>query len=619
MNFISPKRFFIVTFTLFILSVPQASPGLDLIVEHNPSDPAHFSTIQAALDYARDQLTGSPAAAFRVVVKAAGVGAPYTDTITPISNVPIIGSETARTFLSGGPGPLIAMNGVSNVTIKNFTITGAVGIAVTNSSSVTIANNIFNTFGSGVVNTAVQVQGSPSTAVVNNTFYRNATAISSNDDILITNNIFFGNYTAVSTAATLSRVTYNAYYGNTFNGIIPLDVSSLPNSIVTNSNPLFADPDNYDFHLRSGSPCHTYGDGNAGNPNYPNAFNPAFADMGAYGGPASDTIPAMVTGLAAAKGVTDNSIALSWSLTSNYQVSGYHVYYGTAPGNRNGTGASEGDSPLTFPQGTNSATLSNLPLIEPPTPGVVSGVRLTPLFSSLRVDWTPDSNATGYRIYHSTSSFTAESLPATFLQVDGVDESSAFIPGLTNGVTYYVAVSAVAQSPCFLTVTAFYAGDGTPGVSNESAFAPEVLQARGQSKEGVSSTTVSATPAPVPLGNYFGNFNFGGCFIATAAYGCYSAPQVQALRDFRDRFLLSNSPGRAFVASYYRYGPYGAAFINSHPWCKPVVRLLLLPLVVGAMFLLHTPLPAKCIVMVGILLMSGTIIWRKKRGAAKDE
>jgi hypothetical protein len=72
MNFTTPKGFFIATFTLFVLSVPQASPALDLIVEHNPTDPSHFTTIQAAIDYARGQLTGSPAnnTTFRVVVKA---------------------------------------------------------------------------------------------------------------------------------------------------------------------------------------------------------------------------------------------------------------------------------------------------------------------------------------------------------------------------------------------------------------------------------------------------------------------------------------------------------------------------------------------------------------------
>ena len=47
----------------------------------------------------------------------------------------------------------------------------------------------------------------------------------------------------------------------------------------------------------------------------------------------------------------------------------------------------------------------------------------------------------------------------------------------------------------------------------------------------------------------------GGRFVATAAYGSRSHPDVVALRRFRDEVLVRSAPGRAFVAAYRVLGP----------------------------------------------------------------
>ena len=71
----------------------------------------------------------------------------------------------------------------------------------------------------------------------------------------------------------------------------------------------------------------------------------------------------------------------------------------------------------------------------------------------------------------------------------------------------------------------------------------------------------------------------GNCFIATAAYGSFLAPEVELLREFRDRFMLTNAPGRAFVSFYYEYSPPLANFIGQHDSLRAAVRVVLTPVV----------------------------------------
>lgn len=65
-----------------------------------------------------------------------------------------------------------------------------------------------------------------------------------------------------------------------------------------------------------------------------------------------------------------------------------------------------------------------------------------------------------------------------------------------------------------------------------------------------------------------------GCFIATACYGADNAPDVLALRVFRDKVLLSSEAGRAFVRFYYLLSPPIANMIASRNFSRSVVRHL---------------------------------------------
>ena len=85
-------------------------------------------------------------------------------------------------------------------------------------------------------------------------------------------------------------------------------------------------------------------------------------------------------------------------------------------------------------------------------------------------------------------------------------------------------------------------------------------------------TTTTTTSPPPP----------GGCLIATATYESELSPEVQFLRGFRDRQVLSTFSGsefmKAFNAWYYSFSPSVASFIANNPTVRGAMKILLYPL-----------------------------------------
>ncbi|HNS32356.1 MAG TPA: cohesin domain-containing protein [bacterium] len=69
-----------------------------------------------------------------------------------------------------------------------------------------------------------------------------------------------------------------------------------------------------------------------------------------------------------------------------------------------------------------------------------------------------------------------------------------------------------------------------------------------------------------------------GCFIATAAFGSPFERHVKLLRQFRDRYLMTNAAGRAFVRWYYRHSPRYAKIIAGNEVLRTGTRIALIPL-----------------------------------------
>jgi hypothetical protein len=183
-----------------------------------------------------------------------------------------------------------------------------------------------------------------------------------------------------------------------------------------------------------------------------------------------------------------------------------------------------------------------------------------------------------------------------------------------------------------LTITSTTGGTvTTPGVGTFTRDAGTVVNLVATSNAGYRfvnwtgdvGTIANANDATTTItmnGNYSIVANFkavggggGGCFIATAAYGTPMADQVQTLREFRDKYLLTNPLGQAFVDFYYEVSPPIAEFITEHPSLKPIVRAGLVPAVAMSTVAINTTPAEKIAIAVLLILVSVALVMRAVR------
>ena len=127
------------------------------------------------------------------------------------------------------------------------------------------------------------------------------------------------------------------------------------------------------------------------------------------------------------------------------------------------------------------------------------------------------------------------------------------VSGLTNGQRYYFAVGVVDKANNVGFVTKF----------NNRCFS---IDDRNDCHEAIPEEVLGLI-----------NKDFD-CFITTATYGTSFHPKVKVFREFRDRFLRTNGPGRFIIENYERYSPSVALWILQHPKSRGLVRTLLWPL-----------------------------------------
>ncbi len=126
-----------------------------------------------------------------------------------------------------------------------------------------------------------------------------------------------------------------------------------------------------------------------------------------------------------------------------------------------------------------------------------------------------------------------------------------------------------------------YAADGDldgDGVTNLTEY--ENIEAQGGT---LGDFVVAATSAELD-GTEPVRSSGGGCFIATAAYGTPFAGQIEVLRTWRDRSLMTNPAGAAFSDVYYRLSPDIADRVAGSDALAALVRIGIAPVVVLLQF-----------------------------------
>jgi len=557
--------------------------------------PDDYGTIQEAID----AIAGNPALGDTIVID---VGT-YEENLILINNITLRGKETARTILNVDDEniPLVSMNQVNNVRLQNITFNeGDRAIEILDSSNVLISNNVFN---GGNDTVGVRVLDNFNSNfnfaidIVNNTFFDLDRAIAHNDEaVKIQNNIFSKNEIAIDSGGASGVVSYNCFFDNN-------QQSARGTNTVIDDDPLFVNTSISDFHLRQGSPCIDQGFGD-------DIIDDSDADMGAYGGQLADVFPYPVQAVSATDitaEVGSSSLEVSWGANNAYLVThtaqpgGYVIEYdsdrsGPPYSGTDGNGGTQ-SSPIDVANVTSFLLADLSPNQAVPTAPELSGLDLGN--GQFTANWTAVSGATGYNVHYGLNDTQEQ-------QVAAGNVTAYTVTGLVNGATYHVAISAVSQPTYYIVVTAY---DSTGNSDNKSAVSEEEVVTLGSTLSSELSNALTVIPE---ITQAFPDLPDDGCFIATAAYGFYSAPQVQALRDFRDDYLLTNGVGRVLVQFYYRYSPPLAVYIAERPALRVLARIILAPFVVMALMLKQFSFVIEFLVIVFVAAAAWSLLRRQK-------
>ena len=177
-----------------------------------------------------------------------------------------------------------------------------------------------------------------------------------------------------------------------------------------------------------------------------------------------------------------------------------------------------------------------------------------------KVKWFSKEKGYGYIIGEDGVDF--------YFNVRGIQ--GADLPHSHDLVSFEPSLGSKGPMASSILITKKYSSDGDQRVTCTHCgkkMVPRIISYRGQPSKSV---------CPYCAGTYK---DFGGCFIATAVYGDYFAPEVTILRRFRDEILSPFSLGRKLIHYYYKASPPIARTLSSQPLMAHLIKGALTALV----------------------------------------
>jgi len=180
---------------------------------------------------------------------------------------------------------------------------------------------------------------------------------------------------------------------------------------------------------------------------------------------------------------------------------------------------------------------------------------------------------------HLTVSATATTLTVSFDTPPGGELPRSF------AVRYHESSAPILTDDDFIhAVAAQGASADAPGSSHTVTISGVLAQTSyAVAVRGVSSCNKQSPIASEVVMTAEQKFvQLNGCFVATAAWGSPLEPELEPLRQLRNRYLLGNPAGRLLVATYYGFSPALAAVIAGDEDRRALARAALSPVVRAA-------------------------------------